>query len=105
MLQLLLDFNELEKLEDIAERPRSKQLLLLEKVKLQNEIDTVRKIKTKSESPSPSKPKIPVVKITSYGNFVSNLLVYVCSRKQLFMLVLDLVFICEITILEKFVST
>ena len=105
MLQLLLDFNELEKLEDIAERPRSKQLLLLEKVKLQNEIDSIRKMKTKSESPSPSKPKIPVVKITSYGNFVSNLLVHVCSRKQFFMLVLDVVFICEITILEKFVST
>jgi len=64
---LQLDLQELEKLEAIVERPRWKQLLLLEKVKIQNEIQANDKAKVKGDSPVIKKVTTPTVKITSYA--------------------------------------
>ena len=64
---LQLDLKELEKLQAIAERPRWKQLLLFEKVKIQNEIQANEKVKAKGDTPVVKKIATPTVKITSYA--------------------------------------
>ena len=66
--ELQLDLEELEKLEEIAQRPKWKQLLLFEKTKLQNEMQANEKAKAKSEAQAQKKAvALPVVKITSYA--------------------------------------
>ena len=99
--QLYLDLQEIDKLESITERPRLQKLLALEKGRIQDEIYALAKpaVTIQNEATkSPPKPKIPTVKITSYGmkcskyyhanllllwlflllNFMLNLLISLC---------------------------
>ena len=69
VIQLLLDLKELEQIEALIKRARLKKLIQDEKIRLTNQIKVMEKSQFQKEERSCtfSKPKVPTVKITSYG--------------------------------------